>query len=135
VDEGSLVEQLRRVEAKYLSADEVGSAAACRGKLAEWRQREPDVELRISIRAGLPQVGVAGVCVRFGVVPYQRSRRSASTVYVEVPRGFLKEVLSPLSEAMITLVERSLGETVRSAVEKWAGDSFEAVGVEKVDPE
>jgi hypothetical protein len=135
VDEASLVEQLKRVETEYLTADDVGSAAACRGKLAEWRQREPGVEHRISIRAGLPMVVFGGVCLRFGVVPYQRSRRSASTVYVEVPRGFLKEVLLPLSEAMITRVERSLGETVRRAMEEWAGDSFEAIEVEKVEPE
>jgi hypothetical protein len=96
-----------------------------RRRLAEWRAREPDMELQCTVPAGTPQSVFTGLCVIYGLVPYRRPRMRKTTICVRAPRGFLYGLFWPQFEALARAVEEHLCEVVRRAMEQWSGQSFE----------
>jgi hypothetical protein len=127
VDENIVVARLREVESRFASGG--SSVESCRARLVEWRRGESDIEYRCSVPGAALQRVFGGVCLRYGIVPYRRSTRG-STICVQAPRGFVREVLWPQFEAMADVVERALGEATERIMEKWSGVSFDALAAD-----
>lgn len=124
MDEDALVCQLREVEARFAPGQQPRSVQECRAELRQWREREEDIEYRCSIPNAVADRIFGGVCLRYGLVPYRRSR-GTSTVCIRAPRGFVREILWPQFEAMAKLVEQSFCEIAERVTEKWSGVSFD----------
>jgi hypothetical protein len=123
VDEDALVAELREAETRFAPEGVPGRVDACRAQLAQWRSREPDVEHRCTGGSESTRLVFAAVCLRYGVIPYARAR--GRVMYVQVPRGFFREVLTPLAEELAIIVDTALAETTRRTLEKWSGVSFD----------
>jgi hypothetical protein len=122
MDETALVTKLRQVDAALRSAGPEERAKL----LAEWRQRERDIEWRCSIPSTVSQRVFDAVCFRYGLHTYVR-RRDSSTICVRAPRGFLQEVLWPEFEALTDVVERDVGDAIERVIERWAGISLASI--------
>jgi hypothetical protein len=95
-----------------------------REQLKEWRQREPDTEHRLTIPTPASQHLMALVCARFGLRVYRPPRVRSSTLCVEAPVGFVREVLWPLFERMAHIVEDAGDATTSRIMERWSrGDT------------
>lgn len=119
MDETDLVTRLREVDARVTRAD-ARSLEDRRKLLADWRQREADIEWRCSVPSTVSQRVFGAVCLRYGLIIYVR-RRGTSTVCVRAPRGFMKEVLWPEFEAITHVVEQHVGDSVERVMERWSG--------------
>jgi hypothetical protein len=73
------------------------------------------------------------VCLRYGLEIYAR-RRNTSTICVQAPQGFVRQVLWPEFEAIVNVVSETVGDAVERVMEKWSGLSFDAIK-EPVNPE
>jgi hypothetical protein len=114
VDEAALLTKLRAADAALAV-----SADSRRELLAEWRQREPDIEWRCSVPSTVSQRVFGAVCLRYGLIVYVR-RRGTSTICVRAPRGFVKEVLWPEFEAITHVVEQAVCDAVERVLERWS---------------
>jgi hypothetical protein len=131
MDEDALLARLREVEARFPPGGTLGSVTACRQQLADWRQREADIEYRCSVPGAASQRVFGAVCLRYGLIPYRRSR-GTSTICVRAPRTFVREILWPQFEAMAAAVEQSLCEVVERVMESWSGVSFDELDRDEV---
>jgi hypothetical protein len=123
VDEVLLVKRLREIDRTLAR----GATAESRRKaLSEWRQREPDVEFRCSIPDSVGQRVFGAVCLRYGLEIYAK-RRNTSTICVQAPRGFVRQVLWPEFEAIVNVVSESVGDAVERVMERWSGLSLDVI--------
>lgn len=126
VDEDMVVTRLREIESRFACGGAPSTVASCRARLVQWRQQESDIEYQCTVSGAALQRVFGGVCLRYGLVPYRRSRRG-STICVRAPKGFVREVLWPQFEAMADVVEQALGEATERIMETWSGVSFDAL--------
>ena len=132
VNEDALISKLREVE-RELGRPDARDPASCRARLAEWRKREADIDYQCSIPDPMAQRVLLGVCLRYGLLPYRRSKRARATLWVRAPRGFMREVLWPEVDAVARVLEREIAATTRCVIERWADVSF--AGVVENEPE
>jgi hypothetical protein len=99
-------------------------AEAARAALARWREREADIEFRVSVPSPTAQRVLLGWCLRYGLTPYQTPRQRKTTMCVRVPRGFMHEVMWPRVDTMAELIERETTDAVTRIVERWCGASL-----------
>lgn len=123
MDEASLLTKLQEAE-RRLSMPADRSLAAYRARLHDWRLREADIEYRCALPSPVSQIVFGAMCLRYGLAPYRRSRRTA-TVCVRAPRGFVHDVFWPEFEMVAHVVEQALCDTTRRVMERWAGVSLE----------
>jgi hypothetical protein len=114
MDEDAVVARLAQVWRAEASDDP-------RAQLAEWRKRETDREYRLSIRTPASQRLMVLVCERYGLKPYRLPRQRSSTICVEAPDGFVREILWPTFETMAHLVEDALDEITGRILARWSG--------------
>jgi hypothetical protein len=91
-----------------------------RAQLARWREREPDVEARLSVPTPSSQQVLLVVCRRFGLRLYRLPRQRSSTMCVQVPPGFLREVLHPVLQGMAEVVEEAAHRQTIDILERWS---------------
>jgi len=108
------------VVAKLDQAWRARVTAEPRGQLEAWRQREPDTEHRLTIATTASQHLLALVCARFGLRVYRRPRMHSSTLSVEAPAGFVREMLWPLFESMAHIIEDAADETTSRIMQRWS---------------
>lgn len=107
------VAELEKVWRTYVSGESAES------QLARWRQREPDVEVRISAPTVATQEVIGAVCKRYGLQLYRRPRLHRTTVCLRVPGSFMDVVLNPLIDNMAQVVEDAALRTTTEILEGW----------------
>jgi hypothetical protein len=113
MDEDAAVAELEQVWRSYVPGDP-------RAQLAAWRQREPDIEHRLTIPSPASEFVLALVCSRYGVEVYRHPRQRQSTMCIKVPRGFGRQVLWPVFETMTRVLEGVLEQTARRVMGGWS---------------
>jgi hypothetical protein len=124
MDEDALVRRLDEIERMVAKGGPVGREACCT-ELAEWRQREPDTEFRLSLSTPTSQVVFLTLCRCYGLKAYRASKQRKSTISVRAPNGFMYGVLRPRIEAMVMAVEEATVAAVGRVMEKWSALAIE----------
>jgi hypothetical protein len=135
VDESSLQETLRKLEALHAGATSEGEREAARlaadrirARLAETRSKEPDIVLVYTLPDPWTRKLFLALCRRYGLQPYRRPRQRYSTVQVRAPSTFQHGTLWPEYLALSAELEKHLAEiTDRVVREAIHGDVSEAV--------
>lgn len=120
MDEDLLVKKLQEVERSFGEA----GADAARASLARWRERETDIEFRVSVPSPTAQRVLLAWCLRYGLTAYRTPRQRKTTMCVRAPRGFMHEVMWPRVESMAALIERETTDAVTRVIERWGGMSL-----------
>ena len=134
MDEGTLQEKLRKIEALHAGTTRDGerestrlAAERIRARLAEIRMREPDAELVYTLPDPWTRKLFLALCRRYGLKPYRRYRQRYTTVQVIAPRSFQDRTLWPEFLALSEELEKHLSEiTERIVREAIHGDMSEA---------
>lgn len=102
MDEATLHEKLRKIEALHAGTTSDGereatrlAAERIRARLAEVRAREPDVELTYRLQDYWARKLFLALCRRYGLEPFRRYRQRFSTVQVIAPQTFQDLTLWP----------------------------------------
>lgn len=105
------------------SAAEVEKIAAAfaaeriKQRLADWRAREPDVELQYSLPDPWGRQLFAALCRRYGLEPYRYARQRASTLCVQAPEPFQKNTLWPQYRALNEALARHLADVTARVIQ------------------
>jgi hypothetical protein len=134
MDEATLREKLRKIEALHAGATSEGEKEAARlaaerirARLAQERAREPDEEFVYRLADPWTRKLFVALCRRYGLRPYRRARQRYSTVQVMAPRSFQETTLWPEFIALAAELKKHLGEvTERIVREAIHGDVSEA---------
>ena len=134
MDEASLSEKLRKIEALHAGTTSDGEREAARqaaerirARLAEVRALEPDITLVYSVPDPWKRKLFVALCRRYGLKPFRRPRQRHSTVQVVAPETFHNRTLWPEFCALATELEKHLEEiTDRVVREAIHGDVSEA---------
>jgi hypothetical protein len=121
VDVDTAVKEIRAIERRFAPA-QGASREALRAQLREWRQREPDVELRVTVGDSVGEAVFRELCTRYGVEPFRRPRQQGSTITILAPRGFVQTVLHPQFEQTIGVVLRAMHATVNRVFAGWCAE-------------
>ena len=113
MDYDAEVAQLEEAWRAHVTADP-------RVQLARWREREPDVEVRMSVPTPASQRVLIAVCARYGLRLYRLPRQRDSSMCVQAPSGFMREVLHPLLQAMAQIVEEAAHQTTMRIIDGWS---------------
>lgn len=115
VDEATLLDKLRKIEALYAGATTAGEREAARlaaerirARLAEVRGREPDAELHYSLQDPWSRMLFVALCRRYGLEPFRFRRQRHSTVVVRAPESFQRQTLWPEFEALSVELQKHL---------------------------
>ncbi len=135
MDEATLQDKLRKIEALHAGTSSDGEREAARlaaerirARLAEVRGREPDVELVYTLSDPWTRKLFVSLCRRYGLKPFRRYRQRYSTVQVVAPATFQHGTLWPEFVALSAELEKHLSEiTDRVVREAIHGDVSEAV--------
>lgn len=102
MDEASLREKLRKIEALHAGTTSDGEREAARRaadrikeRLAEARSAEPDEEHVLSVLDPWQRMLFVALCRRYGLRPFRRPRQRHSTVQVVAPKTFVDDTLWP----------------------------------------
>lgn len=91
-----------------------------RAQLARWRDRERDIEVRLSIPTPASQLVLISVCKRYGLRLYRLPRQHRSTMCVQARSGFIHEVLHPLLSGMAQIFEEAAHQTTLRVIDRWS---------------
>jgi hypothetical protein len=94
-------------------------------QLAMWRQRENDVEHRLSVPTPIAQGLLVAFCRQYGIDLYRRPRQRLSMMCVRAPAGFIREVW-PLFERMAAVTEEAAQQAMARVIERWSRSADEA---------
>lgn len=102
MDEATLLDKLRKIEALFAGATSVGEREAARtvaekirARLTEVRGREADIELFYSLHDPWERMLFSALCRRYELRPFRLYRQHYSTVGVRAPRSFQQKTLWP----------------------------------------
>ena len=139
MDEASLLDKLRKVEALFAGAMTDGERQAAQAaidritaRLQDLRTREPDIDFRCSLGDRWSQRLFTALCRRYGLRPYRRYRQRYTTLMVKAPQSFMDETLWPEFQELSKELQRYLTEvTDRVIREGIHGDDSDAEEVEE----
>src|SRR5690348_11831526 len=101
-DDALLREKLRKIEALMAGAGTAGERLAAeaalervRARLAEQTQRDPPIELKVTLPDQWSRRLFLALARRYGLAPYRLRKQRHTTVMLRVPRSFVDEVLWP----------------------------------------
>lgn len=112
MDDEVVVTKLREIWGEYVKDDP-------RAQLAWWREREPNVECRTTIHTPVSRALFVTLCSRFGIELYWRKGMQSASVCLEVPRGFMDNVLSPAFDGMADVLEEVALRRTEHLIERW----------------
>ncbi len=136
LDEETLRDKLRKIEALFAGAATAGERAAAgaaaeriRARLRDSERRERAVEVRFSLPDPWSRRLFIALCRRYGLRPFRYPRMHRQSLVVTVPRTFLDQVLWPefaeinaaLSEYLADITDRM----IRAEVYREAGEAEE----------
>lgn len=133
-DEARLREKLRKIEALFAGAGTAGERIAAeaalgrvRERLAEQQRRDPPIEMQFSLPDQWARRLFLALCRRYGLSPYRLYRQRLTTVMLNVPKGFVDQVLWPefqeLSGALMHYLDEVTTRVIHDAIH---GDTSEA---------
>lgn len=113
MDEDALVAKLEQIWRESVADDP-------RAELRRWREREPDKKHALSVPTAATQHLLALVCNRYGLRVYRAPRKRSTTLCVDAPAGFVREVLWPPFSSMALLLEEQTHQFLEGVIERWA---------------
>jgi hypothetical protein len=134
MDEASLIEKLRRVEALFAGATTEGERDAAEharrrilDRLRQWEREEPPVEYRFSMADMWSRKVFVALLRRYEILPYRYRGQRYTTVMARLTRRFVDETLWP----EFTSISQALGIYLAEVTERVVhevihGDSSEA---------
>jgi len=134
MDEASLIEKLRRIEALHAGATTAGEREAAaqalarvRAHLKEVAAEDPPVDHKFTLPDPWGRRLFLALCRRYGIDPYRRWGQHRQTVMARVSRRFVEETLWPqyeeLQSTLASYREEVTGRVIREGV---YGDDSEA---------
>ena len=134
MDETALLDKLRKIEALHAGTTSTGEREAARlaaelirGRLTEFRSREPDVVMVYTLADPWKRKLFLALCRRYDLKPFREYRQRYSTVQVRAPETFQRSTLWPEFVALSDELGRHLQEiTERVVREAIHGDVSEA---------
>ncbi len=134
MDESSLIDKLRRIEALYAGAMTPGEKDAAeragqriRERLKEWERTDPPVEYTFTMGDMWSRKVFVALLRRYGINPYRYKRQRYTTVMARVSNTFVEETLWPEFEEISKTLQSYLSEvTERVVSEVIHEDSSEA---------
>ena len=129
MDEATLLDKLRKIEALFAGATTPGEREAARAaaekitaRLRDLRGREADVELYYSLHDPWKRMMFIALCRRYGLRPFRQYRQRSTTVGVRAPKSFQEGTLWPeflqlskvLSEHLSEVTERVIREAIHA---------------------
>ena len=140
MDEGKLVEKLRRIEALFAGATTEGERIAAaearsriQSRLKEVEQADPPVEFRFGLADVWSRKVFLALLRRYGLDPYRHRGQRHTTVMARVSKRFVDETLWPEYQEIQTTLRTYLDEvTERVTAEVIHKDSSEAA--ERAEP-
>jgi hypothetical protein len=143
MDEATLLDKLRKIEALHAGATTVGERDAARAaaerikaRLAEQRTREPEIVVVYSLPDPWKRKLFLALCRRYGLTPFRKPRQRYSTLQVRAPRTFLEGTLWPeylaLAEELHQHIEALTDRIVREAIHGDVGEAEEVAETTKL---
>jgi hypothetical protein len=134
MDEGQLIQKLRRVENLYAGAATPGerdaaanAAERIRRRLEEWQHRDPAIVYKFGLNHVWSRRLLLALLRRYGIQPYRYSGQRHTTVMARVSRRFVEETLWPEFQELDKVLHEYLSEaTERVICEGLEADSSEA---------
>jgi len=134
VDEGQLIEKLRRVENLFAGAATAGEREAAANAAERIRRRlkdlalsDPPVEQKFRLTDVWSRRLLLALMRRYGIRPYRYAGQRHTTVMANVSRGFVEQTLWPefieLDEVLRHYLEETTERVIREGLE---ADSSEA---------
>jgi hypothetical protein len=134
--EEQLRARLRKVEALFAGAATPGERLAAgaaieriKARLQEARRRAASVELQVSIGDPWSRQLFLALARRYGLRPFRYPRQRRTTVMLQVPEGFFREVLWPeyeaQNEALIAYLAAVTARVIREEVYRETGEAEE----------
>jgi hypothetical protein len=138
VDERTLVEKLRRIEALFAGATTAGERDAAAGARERIQQRltasthtDPPREYRFSLADPWARKLFIALLRRYGIRPYRYKRQRSTTVMARVPASFVDDTLWPEFQELAKTLTQYLAEVtdrvIRDGID---GDASDAEVVE-----
>lgn len=139
MDEASLIDKLRLIEALFAGATTDGEKVAAeraRKRILErlklWEKEDPPVEYRFSMADMWSRKVFVALLRRYGIRPYRYSGQRYTTVMAKVSKRFVDETLWPEFQEISDTLETYLsGVTDRVVHQVIHQDSSEAEVIEK----
>ncbi len=136
-DEAALREKLQKIEALFAGAATTGERVAAeaalervRARLAELERRDTPIEMQFSLLDQWSRRLFLALCRRYGLKPYRLYRQRLTTVMLQVPKGFVDQVLWPEFQELNRALTQYLNEvTTRIIREEVHRDTSEATEV------
>lgn len=134
MDEKTLIEKLRRIEALYAGATTTGERIAAanareriRERLRVQQSHNEVVEYKFSLADMWSRKLFLALLRRYDLKPYRRHGQRYTTVMVRVPKSFVDETLWPEFQELSQTLQTYLDEvTDRVITDEIFGDSSEA---------
>ena len=136
-DEAAIREKLQKIEALFAGAATTGERVAAeaalervRARLAELERRDTPIEMQFSLLDQWSRRLFLALCRRYGLKPYRLYRQRLTTVMLQVPKGFVDQVLWPEFQELNRALTQYLNEvTTRIIREEVHRDTSEATEV------
>ncbi len=123
MDECTLIEKLRRIEALHAGATTEGERDAAErarqrilDRLDDWKRRAPPTEYQFSMADMWSRKVFVALLRRYGIEPYRYKRQRHTTVMARVPEQFVEETLWPEFQEISDTLQSYLGEVTERIV-------------------
>jgi hypothetical protein len=131
-----LRDRLRKIEALFAGAGTVGEKLAAeaalervRARLADLQDRDPLIEMQVSLGDQWSRQLFLALCRRYGLKPYRLHRQRRTTVMLKTPKAFVDQVLWPEFQQLDEALRRYLSEVttriIREEVHKDVSEATE----------
>ena len=117
MDETSLKEKLRRIEALFSGAATPGERDAAEAarerillRLKELQAQDPATEWKFTLNDSWAVKVFSALCRRYGLKPFRYHRQRRTTVMVQVPHSFVETTLWPEFKELSSLLQEYLTE-------------------------
>jgi hypothetical protein len=143
MDEASLLEKLRLIEALYAGATTEGERVAAgearrriQLRLEAMEAADPPIEHRFSLADAWSQKLFVALCRRYGIKPYRYRGQRRTTLMAKVSRSFVRETLWPEFEQLSRVLRKYLDEAteriIAAAIHQDVSDASEVAGAAQI---
>ncbi|ANM30628.1 hypothetical protein ABI59_15190 [Acidobacteria bacterium Mor1] len=129
MDEATLIEKLRRIEALHAGAATPGERTAAAGarerlleRLRRFERAAPAVEYKFTFPDAWNRRVMVALLRRYGIEPYRYPRQRHTTVMAKVPHSFVRDTLQPefreISASLMAYLDSVTERVIRTAIHK-----------------